>query len=161
MKGQFPDKRTVGIPPDFVTYLDKTKSYHDATKKLIKDATAAEEARIKAESARKAAEHDRVIAESNREGRFSALEVKTIGLEATIHARLDEIEAAYRAEVDQYEHALHVLGTLHPEVPYLALGNCLHFGTGKLTITNGMPVYHGATIVDGQLVLDDEITGIS
>jgi hypothetical protein len=159
MVDQFVDRRTVGIPDPMIFLCEETKSYHDQAKKLIDDEKANEDARKAAEAKRAAAEKARSKAESDREGRFYSMYGKMAAIEDLVKIRLEELAAEYNADMEQCKRAIHVLGTLHPEVPYLALGNCLHFGTGKLTITNGMPVYNGATIVNGKLVLDAPILG--
>lgn len=152
---------SVGVPDPIVYACEETKSFYAQTKKLLDDEKSNEDARKAAEAKRAAAEKARSKAESDREGRFYSMYGKMAAIEDLVKIRLEELADEYNAEMEQCKRAIHVLGTLHPEVPYLALGHCLHYGTDKLTITNGMPVYNGATIVNGKLVLDDEITGIS
>lgn len=167
MADQIVHKRTTGIPESIVVVRADCERLRDEAYAAIESDAAAERARVAAEALRVDAENEREakelerqIAEFNREGRFGALVSVMGNFEQLIAARFEELEGRYRAELDQCRHAIHTLGTLHPEVPYLALGNCLHYGTGKLTITDGMPVYHGATIVDGSLVFDAPIVGI-
>lgn len=160
MKGQFPDKRTVGIPPDFVKYLDETKSIRDQTKKLLDDEKANEAVRIanenaraNAEATRVVAERDRVQAEVARQKRFEKLAKRLQEIE-DVRARVAKVERRIDGLIADYElvsFAIDTLGRLHNDVEYLYLNYGMHFAATEAHIQDGILVYDGALFQDGHL----------
>ena len=167
MKGQFPDKITVGIPPDFVLILDETKGIRDQTKKLL-DAEkaneavrvanenarkAAENARANAEATRVVAEHGRVQEEIARQKRFEKLAKRLREIE-DVRARVAKVERRIDGLIADYELvslAIDTLGRLHNDVEYLYLNYGMHFAATEAHIQDGILVYDGALFQDGHL----------
>lgn len=167
MKGQFPDKKTVGIPPDFVLILDETKSIKDQTKKLLDDEKAneavrvanenarktAENARSNAEATRVVAERGRVQAEVARQKRFEKLAKRLREIE-DVRARVAKVERRIDGLIADYELvslAIDTLGRLHNDVEYLYLNYGMHFAATEAHIQDGILVYDGALFQDGHL----------
>lgn len=167
MKGQFPDKKTVGIPPDFVLILDETKSIRDQTKKLLDDEKANEAVRVANENARKAAENARANAEATRvvaergrvqaevarQKRFEKLAKRVREIE-DVRARVAKVERRIDGLIADYELvslAIDTLGRLHNDVEYLYLNYGMHFAATEAHIQDGILVYDGALFQDGHL----------
>lgn len=174
MKGQFPDKKTVGIPPDFVLILDETKGIRDQTKKLLDDEKANEAVRVANENARKAAEsarqaadqsranaeatrvvaeRGRVQAEVARQKRFEKLAKRLREIE-DVRARVAKVERRIDGIIADYELvslAIDTLGRLHNDVEYLYLNYGMHFAATEAHIQDGILVYDGALFQDGHL----------
>lgn len=165
MPGQFPDRKTPGIPPDLVMYADAARQYRDQTKQLLENERANENVRIANENARKTAEigrsnaeavrvaqeRQRVSAETARQRRFGRLEARILELEDS-RARIAKVERLLDELVADYELvslAIDTLGVLHNDVPYLYLNRGLHCGESEMEIVDGVPVFAGGTMVDG------------
>lgn len=167
MKGQFPDKKTVGIPPDFVLILDETKGIRDQTKKLLDDEKANEAVRVANENVRKAAENarvndeatrvvaerGRVQAEVARQKRFEKLAKRLREIE-DVRARVAKVERRIDGLIADYELvslAIDTLGRLHNDVEYLYLNYGMHFAATEAHIQDGILVYDGALFRGGHL----------
>lgn len=157
---QVPDKRSIGIPEDFVSIRQEIKDLRDEAAALVGQAIAIvyeaeqaeaqrkqnEDMRQRAELARQETEAKRQMAEIDRKYEFERMK-----------ARLLEFERMLGA----YQRAIDALGSLHDEHDYMVLRSALHTrnGVGEYT-DGGFKFMHGTTDGKGGLAIAGEFFGL-
>lgn len=153
MTRQFPDKKTVGIPPDFVAYRNDAQRFSEQAQRSAEEAARvvdASKALVNAEIERSEkqrklyadTEWKRVIAENERK----AAELKR-----------KRAMAAITSELDCYRRGLNALGALVNTRDYMLLGDTLHLSPNVASFDGETLILEGAQIVDGVLVIDGQL----
>lgn len=153
MSRQFPDKKTVGIPPDFVAYRndtekfkDQAKSYADQAAGLVDASKALVDAEIeRCEAFRRKcseAEWKRVIAENAR---------------VAAECEREQTIVTLSAELEGCRRGLNALGALVNSRDYMLLGDTLHLSPRVAAFEDGTLRLFGAELADGVLIIDGQL----
>lgn len=161
---QFPDKKTVGIPPDFVRYRQEAQNFSEQARQSAEEA--AELVDASKDLVDKEIDRCEAAVEGLRE-RFGTYHRMATDAEWKRVIAENERKAAERerektivtlsAELEAHRRGLNALGALVNARDYMLLGDILHLSPQVASFDGETLVIDGAEIVDGVLVIDGEL----